>query len=242
MAIAFDAVGGIAGTASGTGGSFSLAGAATGAWCYCFIHVPSVTETSTTFTGWTLLAQADDPNIGEHFAIFRRQKQAGDTTQTFSFPSSSTSLARWASYTGLDGTTPNSAVTFGANVLVKNTGATTTATPSVTNSDPTAWALACFAQRTSTSANKAITWTPDAATTERSDSNLSAGVTTNWSGIEIADSNGAVTAAAHSYTATANFSETHGFGSLFYLLPPAAIVVPTVAVVQSSALSRSYNW
>ena len=223
MSIAFDTSGGLAGTASGTGGSFNLSAAATGAWCYCFIHVPSATETSVTFTGWTLLAEADDPNIGEHFSIFRRQKQAGDTTQTFSFPSSSTSLARWVSYTGLDGTTPNTSITFAANVLVKNSGAFTTATPSVTNPSALNWALGCFAQRTSTSGNKAITWTPDAAMTERSDNNLSAGVTTNWSGIEIADTNATVSAAAHSYTATANFSETHGFGSLFYLIPPTAL-------------------
>lgn len=237
--ITFDTTSQTKSITSVTTANLDITAAAVGSWVYMCLHVTGATQTSVTMANWTLVVEGDDPNVGEHIAVFRRKKVSGDTTFAYSYPTSSKSLAVWVSYTGLDGTTPNVAATFAANVLVKNASATTTTTATVTNPSGKNWALAFFAQRSSTIGNAAITWTSDGALTERADQNISAAAAANWSGIEAADSNGTVTAASHSYTATANFAEVHDFGVLIYLQPAA----PSFAVLtRQQAINRSYLW
>jgi hypothetical protein len=189
-----------------------------------------------TATGFTQLFAAG-PATTLTCGLFYRRKLAGDTTFTWTVGSAK-GVHAWVSYTGLDSTTPYQFTDAATNFLAKTVASTNVATPSVVNAAATAWALALFASRSSTSANKVITFTPDAALTERTDQNNSAATSGIWTGVEIADSNGAVSAAAHSYTAVASFSETNGGGALIYLnaaaaAPPAAIPNVNMAPMQS---------
>lgn len=65
-----------------------------------------------------------------------------------------------------------------------------------------------------------VAWTPPAGMTERVDVINATGF---FVALTVDDSNGAVTQASHSYTATGQ-SASHGLGALFYLIPatPAA--------------------
>jgi hypothetical protein len=230
MAIAVDSGGGGAVTTAATSFNIDITSAATGADCFAWVAwgLQSATFTS---TGWTQVLLGGPASTLTCVLLYRR-KIAGDTT--FSITSTSAKGCHaWESYTGLDATTPYQAATNGANFLAKSTASVNVATPSVTNTDATAWALAFFASRSSTTGNKVITFTPDAALTERQDQNNSAAPSSIWTGVEIADSAGAVTAAAHSYTAVASFSESFGAGALLYLNPAAggAPAIPPIIVM-----------
>lgn len=213
MAIAFDTSNGAAGTADSTTFVVTITAAATGAdvflWAAWGVSAGTFSQ-----TGWTQIATlATDSTMT--VGLFHRKKIVGDTTFTFTTQSGKGCHA-WASYTGLHATTPYQTA-GAANLLKKNTAGTNIPTATVTNTTATSWALAFHASRSSTSANKVITFTPAATLTERRDQNNSAATASIWTGGEIADSAGAVTAASHSYTAVASFSETHGAGGLLYL-------------------------
>jgi hypothetical protein len=217
MAIALDTTGSTATTAGGTAATVDITAAATGAWAYLFISMPAATTTPSN-ASWTQLAAVTDSVLTVQYAICRRQKQAGDTTFSFTWSGAAKGVLAWASYTGLDGTTPDegAAVTFNGT-----TSATAVPTPSATPSATGRWALAFFAARTSTSGNKNITWTPDAATTERLDANNSAAASAAWTGVEIADTNTTVAASSQSYTAThAPAAEAHDGSGILFLIPP----------------------
>jgi hypothetical protein len=216
MAIALDAVGGGAVTTAGTTFNVDITAAATGADCFVWI-ARGLQSATFTLTGWTQIL-VGGPASTLTCGLFYRRKVAGDTTFTCTTGSAKGCHA-WVSYTGLHASTPYQIATLAANFLAKSAASVNVSTPAVTNSDATAWALGFFASRTSTSGNKVITFTPDAALTERKDQNNSGASSSIWTGGEIADSNGAVTAASHSYTAVASFSETYGGGALLYLNP-----------------------
>lgn len=118
-----------------------------------------------------------------------------------------------ADYSGVD----NSAPLAGTAGLVDNSSSATLATPSVAPSAATSWAVALSSIRSTTSANKNNSWTPDPALTERTDANNSAAASSQWVSVEVADSAGPVTASGHSYTATAVFAESHKASALIYL-------------------------
>lgn len=215
MAIALDTTGGGAVTASSTSFNVDITAAATGADVFCWIAW-GLQSASFTFTGWTQIL-VGGPASTLTCGLFYRRKVAGDTTFSVSVGSAKGCHA-WASYTGLHSTTPYQSASS-SNFLAKSSASVNVSTPAVTNSDATAWALGFFASRSSTSGNKVITFTPDAALTERKDQNNSGASSGIWTGVEIADSNAVVTAASHSYTAVASFSETFGGGALLYLNP-----------------------
>lgn len=196
---------------------------------YIFLIVAWTTSAATfSQSGWTELGVlTTDSTIT--VGVFFRKKPVGATTTVFTTQSG---RGCWVilAYPNLDPTTPYQTFTTAANMLKKNTAGATIPTPAVVNSLATAWALAVHALRTSTVGNKAITFTPDGALTERQDANMSASTSSPWTAVEAADSNGAVTAASHSYTATANFSETHGGGGLIYLNPWQATTVTDLVV------------
>jgi hypothetical protein len=195
---------------------------------YVFVVVAWATSAATfTQASWTQLALLTTDSTMT-VAVFYRRKLAADTTFTFTTQSGRGAWG-WSSYSNLDPAAPYQAAS-NANLLKKNTAGANIPSPSVTNTNAAARAWAIAASRTSTSASKAITFTPDGALTERADQNMAAGTTSPWTAVEIADSGSAVTAAAHSYTAVANFSETHGMGGLFYLNPaPVSSVTLVVA-------------
>lgn len=235
MAILPDAGGGVAATAATTAITVDITAAAVGADVFVWVAwgLQSAVFTATGFTQLFTGGPATTLTCG----LFYRRKQAGDTTFAWTVGSAK-GVHVWRSYTGLDATTPYQFTDAATNFLVKSVASVNVATPSVANTDAAAWALAFFASRTSTSGNKVITFTPDAALTERADQNNSAATSGIWVGTEIADSNGPVSAAAHAYTAVASFSETNGGGALIYLnpaaaAPPAAIPNVNMAPMQS---------
>ena len=230
MAIAPDSSGSTAVTVAATSAVVNITSAATGAWCYAWCALASAPG-SITATGWTpVQAAAEGANAG--YAILRRLKQAGDTTFTFSF-SSAKGIIGWVSYTGVNTVTPDEASAIATNGV---TGRTVVPTPTATPLGTGRWAVAFFAVRTTNSANKLISWTPGAGITERVDANNNAAATSPWLGEEIADTNGTVTVAAQSYTATHNASESHDGSAILFLVPPGASGVTRHPVSPVAAL------
>lgn len=224
MAIAFNAASGGASTAAATSFSANIGAAADGADVFLWVAwgLQSATFTQASWTQVLVGGPASTLTCG----LFYRRKLAGDGAFTFATQSAKGCHA-WSSYTGLDAATPYQAATLAANFLAKSVASVNVATPAVVNGQATAWALAFHASRTSTSTNKVITFTPAAGLTERVDQNNSAATSSIWTGVEVADSNTAVTAASHAYTAVASFSETFGGGALLYLNPAAAAAATT---------------
>ena len=214
-------------TAAATSVSIDITAAPVGDWVYCFAAI-GANQTGVTMTGWTVVLEGDE-STSTHYALLRRKKQSGDTTFTLSWPTSSKGTFGLAAWTGLDPTTPDEL----AQVQLHTTG-TSYPTPSVTPGGSGRYAATFTYSRTSTTANKAIAFTPDAALAERLDFNNSAAASAPWTGQEIADSSSPVTVAAHSYTAVQAFSESHGGAILLYLVPPQVGTTGTVAATEQN--------
>lgn len=244
MPIAPDSSGSTAVTTGVTSATLDITAAAAGAWCYAWVAVGSSNagSPSVAATGWTIPAgmAAADSTTAE-YAVLRRLKIAGDTTFTVTWTTSAHAEIAWASWTGADPVTPDES---GAIAVNGATSRTAVPTPSATPGDVNRWAVGFFAARTSTSANKSITWTPDAAQTERVDANNSAAASSVWLGNEIADTAAAVTQAAHSYTAThAPAAESHDGSAILFLIPAAAAgATPAPLVVPQAAVMQAANW
>jgi hypothetical protein len=235
MAIAPGATGNTPVTAGATSASVDITAAPVGAVVYCWAAISTDVTTQTgvpSNASWTVVqsAQTTAGTSGATYALYRRVKQSGDTAFSFSWTTSAKGIFAWASYSGVNTTTPDEQST--AVQLNDTTARTAVPGPSATPVASNRWALACFGVRTTTSANKPISWTPDAATTERADVDNNTAASAAWLGVEIADSNGPVTQASHSYTATHNASESHD-GSVLLFLIPAATAPPLHAPVRS---------
>lgn len=211
----------LAGTTSAV---VDITAAAVGAVCYAWAALGANSGTVSA-TGWTdpsNVINADEGTVA-HYAILRRIKQSGDTTFTFSWSASAKGVIAWQSYTGVDPVTPDEQAALATNGVTSRTAVPTpSATPTAANRVPVAF----FAVRTSTVGNKPITWTPDAATTERVDVDNNASGSAPWMGVEIADTATAVSQAAHSYTATHNASEGHDGSAILYLIPSSGTSAP----------------
>jgi hypothetical protein len=216
-AIAFDTTGSTSMTAGATSTNVDISAAAVGAWCYCWVAL-GINSGAVSATGWTSLLDADE-GAAAHYALLRRQKQGGDTTFSFGWTTSTKGTLTWASWTGLDSATPDEGAALATNGV---TSRTAVPTPSATPTAANRWAVGFFANRTTNVANKPITYTPDAAQTERIDVDNAAAGSAPWVGTEIADTNSAVTQAAHSYTATHNAAESHDGSAILFLIPGAA--------------------
>jgi len=221
MGIAPDTAGSTAITAAVTSAIADITAAAPGAWVYLWADVAGATSAAAA-SGWTQLASSlDASGAPVAYTLLRRQKQAGDTTFTVSWTGSGKGVIGWVSYTGLKDSGPDEQATAANNSTVSRQAVPT---PTAAPAGAGEWAVVFFGARTSTSANKGITWTPDAATTERLDANNSAAASAAWAGIEIADTNGAVAQQAQSYTATHQpAAESHDGSAIMFLIPaPAA--------------------
>jgi hypothetical protein len=168
--------------------------------------------------GWNTLGQTSEGTSGgssSRTVIFWKVKQASDGTITI------TDATNWTvatkpqfvpiSWPGVDPTNPAEGLSW----LAHTTG-TSYVTGTATPTDANRWAVGVFSARGTTAT---VAWTPDAALTERVDAVNSA---STFVGLEVADSNGAVTAAAHTYTAVSQ-TASHGLGGLFFLIPAADI-------------------
>lgn len=212
-AIAFDHFGSVTGN-SVTTLTVDITTAAVGAVVICWIYNASP-ETSVTFTGWTQLASADE-STASHYSLWWRAKQSGDTTFAPSWPTAQGSSAVWASYTGVNTTAPVEGEADQAISVAGTTQATVSSAPTAANR----WAVACYGARSTTAT---FTYSSaDAAQTLRVQTINTAN---RWACAMLSDSNGTVTAAAHTYTATLSASQSHGADAVLYLIP-AALVGP----------------
>jgi hypothetical protein len=190
-----------------------------GDWVYCWV-VLDAAQTAVTMTNWTLRLEGNEPVSSSltHYALFRRKKVAGDTTFTISWPTSAKGTIGLIAWPNLHPTAPDE----GAAVLLHTAG-TNYPTPSATPAGPQRRAAMFTYSRSSTSGNKAIAFTPDAALVEQLDFNNSTAGGSPWVGQQIASSLGPVTTAAHTYTAVQLFTETHGAALILYLVPASLL-------------------
>lgn len=179
---------------------------------YCFVAL-GANQSAVTMPGWTLVLEGDESTTS-HYALFRRLKQSGDASFSASWTTATKGVLAWVAYSGIDIETPDERATFYAHT----SGTDVVAGPDTPNLE-NRWAVTFSYMRSTTEANKNITWTPDAALTERLDANNSASTFNPWVGTEIADSAAVVAQSSASYTAVSNQSETHGGVILLYLIP-----------------------
>jgi len=182
--------------------------------------------TQGTPTGWKFIRNILDvgtsPNAGQTDLYYR----IADGTETTIGPAFTTAtVTRWiihaAAYRGVNPAAPflaEGAVTQATNVAAH-------ASPTLTNTDGTAWAVFAVLGR----GTSPVSWTPDPALTERLDTDLgvtnSANIYAEWS-----DSNGPVSPGSYTYTATASAASnigTHWLG----LLRPLAAALPHTYVL-----------
>jgi hypothetical protein len=201
---------------SGTSVTLDFTGATVGEWMFAAICLGDAqTSLPSAPSGWTLVAQGSESASGAASSctsVFKRRKVAGDTTQVFTWAVSCTNASAPFSYPNLDATTPVEGATYKAH-----TSGTTYPTNAITPTQVNRWIASVFHNRTSTSTG---TWTPDAAMTERLDFASAANA---WNLVELADTNGTVTAASHTYTATASVTSSHGASVAFALVPKSTI-------------------
>jgi hypothetical protein len=227
VAIAFGTTGSTSMTAGATSATVDISAATVGDWVYCWVAL-GLNSGAVSATGWTSLLDADE-GTSAHYALLRRQRQAGDTTFSFGWTTSTKGTLGWASWSGLDGTTPDEGAALATN---GSTSRTAVPTPSATPTTATRWAASAFANRTTSVGNKPITWTSDGAQTERLDVDNNAAGSAPWVGLEIADTNATVTQAAHTYTAThAPAAETHDGSAIWFLIPAAPVGVTGPRIV-----------
>ncbi len=223
MAIAFDSSGSTTGN-SVNSLTVDITSAAVGAFVYCHVQIGTTVSAGTTMTGWTKLLDADEGS-SSHYALWRRQKQSGDTTFSITWTNSQGACADWVSYTGLNSSTPDELATAATHT----TSSASYVTPSLTPNGTGRWALAFAGARSTTSAE---TWTYPGSMSGRVQAVNSA---TRWSPVAAADSNGTVTQTSQSYTFTLSASEQHGASILLFLVPPSA--APTFVPAETTQLA-----
>jgi hypothetical protein len=233
VAIAFDNSGSTTGNAV-TSLSVDITAAATGAFCYAYLQIATNQPAgSVTLAGWQQLCDIDE-GTSSHFSLFRRVKQAGDTTFNAAWSSSQGASAVWSSYTGLLAAQPEEG--FGPALHTTNT--VTFTTKNATPGDATRWALTAAGARSTVTTGE--TWTAGTGMTLRSQAVNSV---LRCSPAVIGDSNGVVAQSQHNYAWTLSSSEAHGGAVLAFLIPStsATPAVPaTVAVRQ--AVQRAAVW
>ncbi|MGZ4519165.1 MAG: hypothetical protein ACXVGA_00945 [Mycobacteriaceae bacterium] len=231
MAIAYDSSG--TATAGGTTVTFDISSASVGSVVYAWAGFATAQTSITAPTGWTQLLQGSVGISG--YALIYKVKASGDTTFTLTGSNSAKITVGWVSYLGLDTVNgPHETVTS-SNFLALSSSTTSYPSPSLTPATADRWALYGAYTKSNTSANKNISYTPDGALTERLDANNTVAFPNgNWVGVELADSNAAVTAAAHSYTATEAFAENLGGAFLIYLKPSSGNVTALTTMISSS--------
>lgn len=224
-------------------------------------------------SGWTTVTdETYSSGVRSASHVAKRKKVTGDTTFTFTINISSPGTnnvlyATWVSYSGLDATAPVEVAAF----REEDTDTASIVTPSGTPTAADRWALGFFFGASNAGGTGSMTFTPDAAMTERKDSNNSPGTGGANVVMEAADTAGAVTQASHSYTAVCSKtllgSQTQfpGGAWLGFLIPaagstdatPTPSAVTAVAaqsavklisgavpflLVQQQSLVRSYRW
>lgn len=198
----------------------NVAGATDGEVCFIFGTLgDSQTGALSTPAGWTKIGESSESASGgssSRSVVYWKVKNSGDGNVTitgggWTFATRPQFVP--ISWPGVDTTTPTEQFTWGAAHTTGTSYVSGTATPTAADR----WAVGFFTARGTTAL---VTWTPPAGMTERVDVINATGY---FVALTVDDSNGPVTQASHSYTATGQ-SASHGLGALFYLIPAAPVV------------------
>lgn len=185
----------------------------------------SQTAAMTAPSGWTILGQQSEGTSGgssSRTIIMWKVKATTDTTVIIpTWPVTTKPQFVAMCWPGVDPTTPAEGLTW----LAHTSGAsydTGTATPTAANRV----AVGVFSSRGTTAT---VAWS-NSTLTQRIGVIDTASV---FVGLSVADSNGAVTQASHTYTATGQ-TASHGLGAVLYLIPASPSTAPVVANVTSA--------
>jgi hypothetical protein len=205
----------VSGSGGGTSVIMDISGATDGEWAFVAIIIAdSQSSPPTAPSGWALTGAPgqEGPSGGASscLTVYQRIKQTGDTTFTFTWPTTRKFEAIVWSWPGLNKVTPTEGYAYNPHSVSGTSYVSSTLTPT----DSNRWAAMVSGAR-GTTANQ--TWTPDGALTERIDANH--GGTTPFTAIELADSNAPVTTAPATYTATDSQSDPNGGVIVFALIP-----------------------
>lgn len=184
--------------------------------------------TNVTLTGWTLVDSSPATTIRGW--LYRRVASSEPASYTVTWTTTTKPVFACAAYSGVDTTTPEDQHGLASETVAR----TTHTTPSLTPAGTGRWAIAFYGDRSTSSATKNLDWTSDAALTEILDANNNAAASSPWMSACIDDSNGAVTQAAHSYTATSQISIANAVMALVILKPAT-----TTSVTDSDSSSGS---
>lgn len=201
MTIAAPTIGtAVQGSTAATTVTLDFTSANTGDWCFaavCLADSQSVAPTAP--SGWFYF-QGSEGSTGaasSRTILAYRKKQAGDTTQAFTWGVSCKFEAVPYWYAGV----------LGIEGMVYTAHASTAnyVTGSLTPLNSDRWIMMVAHARGTTSLE---TWTPDGSMTERSDVNH--GGTNPFVAVQIADTNTTVSQASHTYTAVCSVADSHG--------------------------------
>lgn len=184
-------------------------------------------------SGWTLASEGSEgvtAGAGSHSFLAWRVKQAGDTTFTFSWGVAGKYQLIPFSYPGVDTTTPVDVAAYNAS-----TTAASADSASITPSTPNSWIIGLFGKRGTTAA---MAITPATGMTERGEADTSA---SRFLSLELADTNGQVTQAAHSYSATVTGSTASHGGTIVAALNFAWTLINTSSTLTAGTGNYVYT-
>jgi hypothetical protein len=115
-----------------------------------------------------------------------------------------------------------------ASVSADTSGNATHATLATPNGGTGRWAVCMFADVDSTGLSKTTSWTAGAGLASRAQANNASGTGGPWSSLAVMDTNGAVTAGTHQYSATAQFANPHAGAVIMYISPGTTLYANTI--------------
>src|SRR5262245_40882730 len=203
-----------------------ITGVTDGEWAFVAIIIAdSQASAPTAPAGWALTGTPgqEGPTGGASscLTVYQRLKQAGDTTFTFSWPTTRKFAAIVWSWPGLHKVTPVEGYSYNPHSSAGTNYVSSTLTPT----DSNRWAATVSGAR-GTTANQP--WTADGALTERIDFNH--GGTTPFTAIQLADSNAPVSTTPATYTAVNSQSDPNGGVIAFALIPDVGGGAPTQVI------------
>lgn len=220
---------------------FDITGAATGDWVYVFL-VGKTNETSITLTGWTQVGTIYSQSLIQFNAVYRRQKQIGDTTFTVTLGTSTTFIAQPISWPGLDPTTPDEGLNGQLDSSANNVFTTPSSTPGFTNR----WAVGFFSGENGNSSFRTVTWTPSGLVDRVQATNTTA-IISAYPSLEIADSDGPISMTSQQLSSTTSgtngLAVNNGFGGMIFLIPaPNTAITPNITTTPySGSLTLTAN-
>jgi hypothetical protein len=222
------AVPGATAGASGTTVTLDVTGAPLGHQMFAVVGTTGSQTAMTTPSGWTVVGETDENR--SHVVLLTRTKQAGDTGVAVSWTTSAKFQAVALAYPGVDPTTPTDGYTATLHTATSPSYVAGPGAPSAASR----WAFAGFFARGAVASSS---FTPDAALTERVDV---CNTSTAFAALQLADSNGIVSAQPHTYTSLSTQTDNHGISFLTYLVSApvtTAAAFPTVVSTLSVAAS-----